>query len=115
MSNIADWIMNWSLEQIKPCKTFDKYSLTGNNIAFHVLVLRATTHTDLVLRASQENIPYKVIHNASIMNAIGCCGLQVWFVQIIVVIFWCVQQFASTTHYRWCSSFYCTATTQEIM
>lgn len=37
----------------------------------------ATTHTDLVLRAQQRGIPYQVVHNASIMNAIGCCGLQV--------------------------------------
>ena len=32
---------------------------------------------DLVLRAKEKGIPYKIIHNASIMNAIGCCGLQV--------------------------------------
>ena len=38
---------------------------------------RATTHTDLVLRARREGIKYKVIHNASIMNAVACCGLQV--------------------------------------
>ena len=38
---------------------------------------RATTHTDLVLRAVQKGIKYKVVHNASIMNTIGCCGLQV--------------------------------------
>ena len=44
--------------------------------SFHAF-LRATTHTDLVLRAHQLNIPYQVIHNASIMNAVGCCGLQV--------------------------------------
>ncbi|MEQ2158026.1 diphthine synthase [Goodea atripinnis] len=37
----------------------------------------ATTHSDLVLRAVNAGIPYKVIHNASIMNAVGCCGLQV--------------------------------------
>jgi diphthine synthase len=37
----------------------------------------ATTHTDLVLRARQANISCKIIHNASIMNAVGCCGLQV--------------------------------------
>ncbi|XP_044055629.1 diphthine methyl ester synthase isoform X2 [Siniperca chuatsi] len=36
----------------------------------------ATTHSDLVLRAVNAGIPYKVIHNASIMNAVGCCGLQ---------------------------------------
>lgn len=37
----------------------------------------ATTHTDLVLRAREANINCKIIHNASIMNAVGCCGLQV--------------------------------------
>lgn len=37
----------------------------------------ATTHTDLFLRAKQAKIPCQVIHNASIVNAIGCCGLQV--------------------------------------
>lgn len=37
----------------------------------------ATTHADILLRARDLNIDTKVIHNASIMNAIGCCGLQV--------------------------------------
>ncbi|EDL12393.1 DPH5 homolog (S. cerevisiae), isoform CRA_a [Mus musculus] len=37
----------------------------------------ATTHSDLILRATKLGIPYQVIHNASIMNAVGCCGLQV--------------------------------------
>lgn len=37
----------------------------------------ATTHADILLRAKDLNINTKVIHNASIMNAIGCCGLQV--------------------------------------
>ena len=39
---------------------------------------RATTHTDLVVRAKKKGIPVKAIHNASIMNAIGCCGLQLY-------------------------------------
>ena len=38
----------------------------------------ATTHTDLVIRARELNIPVKVIHNASIMNAVGACGLQLY-------------------------------------
>lgn len=38
----------------------------------------ATTHTDLELRARSEGIPVKVIHNASIMNAVGACGLQLY-------------------------------------
>ncbi|GAB5575303.1 diphthine methyl ester synthase isoform X2 [Prionailurus iriomotensis] len=36
----------------------------------------ATTHSDLILRATKLGISYRVIHNASIMNAVGCCGLQ---------------------------------------
>ena len=52
----------------------------------------ATTHTDLCTRCKQMQvrpvtsracsdavqIPYEVVHNASIMNAIGCCGLQLY-------------------------------------
>jgi len=38
----------------------------------------ATTHTDLVSRAKSMRIETKIIHNASIMNAIGCCGLQLY-------------------------------------
>ena len=37
----------------------------------------ATTHSDLTLRCVAAGIPYRVVHNASIMNAVGCCGLQV--------------------------------------
>jgi diphthine synthase len=39
---------------------------------------RATTHTDLILRAEELKIPYTVIHNASIMNAIGATGLALY-------------------------------------
>jgi diphthine methyl ester synthase len=38
----------------------------------------ATTHTDLVLRARELNIPVQSIPNASIMNAIGATGLQLY-------------------------------------
>ncbi|KAJ8772720.1 hypothetical protein K2173_027897 [Erythroxylum novogranatense] len=38
----------------------------------------ATTHTDLVVRAKQLGVDVKVIHNASVMNAIGICGLQLY-------------------------------------
>ena len=43
----------------------------------NLLPLRATTHSDLILRAHKEGIGYRVIHNASILNAVGACGLQV--------------------------------------
>ncbi|KAK6938944.1 Tetrapyrrole methylase [Dillenia turbinata] len=38
----------------------------------------ATTHTDLVVRAKKMGVEVKVIHNASVMNAIGICGLQLY-------------------------------------
>ena len=38
----------------------------------------ATTHSDLLLRAKEMNIEVGVVHNASIMNAISCCGLQLY-------------------------------------
>eukprot|EP00918_Siedleckia_nematoides_P079051 GHVU01173116.1.p2 GENE.GHVU01173116.1~~GHVU01173116.1.p2 ORF type:complete len:192 (-),score=49.57 GHVU01173116.1:221-796(-) len=41
--------------------------------------LCATTHTDLYLRAKREGVPrVSVIHNASIMSALGECGLQLY-------------------------------------
>eukprot|EP00775_Hariotina_reticulata_P002686 gene2686-2987_t len=48
----------------------------------------ATTHTDLQLRARERNIPVKVIHNASVMNAVGACGLQLYrFGEAISIVF----------------------------
>ncbi|KAF5455788.1 hypothetical protein F2P56_025328 [Juglans regia] len=38
----------------------------------------ATTHTDLVVRAKKIGVNVKVIHNASVMNAVGVCGLQLY-------------------------------------
>ena len=38
----------------------------------------ATTHTDLVLRARQRGIRVQVIHNASIMTAVGVCGVNLY-------------------------------------
>eukprot|EP01134_Creolimax_fragrantissima_P005559 CFRG5559T1 len=38
----------------------------------------ATTHSDFMLRAKHKGMGVGVIHNASIMNAIGCCGLQLY-------------------------------------
>ncbi|XP_023235534.1 diphthine methyl ester synthase-like [Centruroides sculpturatus] len=49
----------------------------------------ATTHTDLVLRAVESKIPYKVVHNASILNAVGCCGLQLYnYGETVSIVFW---------------------------
>ncbi|EEA06387.1 diphthine synthase family protein [Cryptosporidium muris RN66] len=40
--------------------------------------LCATTHSDLMLRAYEKNIQVEIIHNASIISAIGATGLQVY-------------------------------------
>ncbi|BES91855.1 Diphthine synthase [Nesidiocoris tenuis] len=49
----------------------------------------ATTHTDIALRARQLGIRVRVVHNASIMNAIGCCGLQLYrFGETVSIPFW---------------------------
>ncbi|KAG7091202.1 hypothetical protein E1B28_010254 [Marasmius oreades] len=48
----------------------------------------ATTHTDILLRARALNVPTRVIHNASIMNAVGACGLQLYnFGQTVSLVF----------------------------
>lgn len=48
----------------------------------------ATTHTDLVLRARELGIKTESIHNASIMNAVGACGLQLYnFGQTVSIVF----------------------------
>lgn len=48
----------------------------------------ATTHTDLFLRCVEEGVKVEVIHNASIVNAMGCCGLQVYrFGEIVSIPF----------------------------
>ena len=38
----------------------------------------ATTHIDLMLRAKQDKIKVEIIHNASIISAIGITGLEVY-------------------------------------
>merc|ERR1712039_806602 len=51
--------------------------------------LCATTHTDLWLRAKQREIPVRVIHNASVMNAVASCGLQLYrFGETVSIPFW---------------------------
>ncbi|XP_050725345.1 uncharacterized protein LOC127003032 [Eriocheir sinensis] len=50
------------------------------DVAFLVIgdPLSATTHISLLLRALEKRIPINIVHNASIMNAVGCCGLQLY-------------------------------------
>jgi len=49
----------------------------------------ATTHSDLFLRAKNLGIRVSVVHNASIVSAIGCTGLHIYRLgEIITVPFW---------------------------
>ncbi len=52
----------------------------SKNVAFLVAgdPFAATTHIDLYLRARKEGIKCHVIHNASIINAVGITGLQLY-------------------------------------
>jgi len=52
----------------------------GKTVSFLVVgdALCATTHTDFAIRALDEGINVHVIHNASIMNAVASCGLQLY-------------------------------------
>ncbi|KAL3955498.1 hypothetical protein ACCO45_011061 [Purpureocillium lilacinum] len=48
----------------------------------------ATTHTDLVIRARELDIPVRTVPNASIMSGIGACGLQLYnFGQTVSMVF----------------------------
>lgn len=50
------------------------------NVAFLVIgdVFSATTHSDIFLRAKKEGIRTEVIHNASVVSAVGLTGLEVY-------------------------------------
>jgi len=49
----------------------------------------ATTHSDFLLRAKEKEVRVQVVHNASIMSAVGCCGLQLYnFGETVSIPFW---------------------------
>ncbi|XP_028159577.1 diphthine methyl ester synthase [Ostrinia furnacalis] len=51
--------------------------------------LGATTHTDMLLRANQMGVKTQIVHNASIMNAVSCCGLQLYnFGETVSIPYW---------------------------
>jgi len=66
-------------------------SARNENVGFLVVgdPFGATTHADLVLRAKEKNINVQVIHNTSIINAVGVTGLQLYsFGQTVSIVFW---------------------------
>ncbi|XP_068982210.1 diphthine methyl ester synthase isoform X2 [Bombus flavifrons] len=61
------------------------------NVAFLVVgdPFGATTHSDLMLRAREKDIEVKIVHNSSILTAIGCCGLQLYrFGETVSIPYW---------------------------
>ena len=75
----------------------------------------ATTHSDLMIRAREKGIQTKTLHNASIMNAIGCCGLQLYsFGETVSIPFWTEDwqpdsfydkiEVFTVLYIQWCSS-----------
>jgi diphthine methyl ester synthase len=62
----------------------DDNEILKNAISFDVAFLvvgdpfGATTHLDLYLRAKEKKIKCEIIHNASIMSAVGITGLQLY-------------------------------------
>jgi len=60
----------------------------GSGIVANQWYYRATTHTDLVLRARELSIPTRSIPNASILTSIGTTGLQLYnFGQTVSMVF----------------------------
>ncbi len=52
----------------------------AHNVSFLVIgdPLSATTHADLILRAKESKVDVEIIHNASVINAVGSTGLQLY-------------------------------------
>ena len=70
-------------EMLAPCSR-------GEDVALLVVgdPFSATTHTDLQLRAAAAGVPVEVVHNASVMTAVGACGLQLYrFGETISIVF----------------------------
>ncbi len=62
----------------------------GKRVAFLVVgdPFGATTHSDLHWRATERGLRVRVVHNTSILNAAGCCGLQLYrFGQTVSITF----------------------------
>jgi diphthine synthase len=62
-----------------------------DKVAFLVVgdIFGATTHHDLVLRARKSGVECRFIYNASILTAVGVCGLQLYrFGETVSLTFW---------------------------
>lgn len=73
-----------------------------NDVSFLVIgdVFGATTHTDLYIRALEKGINIEVINNASILNAIGIVGLELYKFGKTTSIVFPLDNWKPETHYN---------------
>uniref|UniRef100_A0A9I9E5R0 Diphthine methyl ester synthase n=1 Tax=Cucumis melo TaxID=3656 RepID=A0A9I9E5R0_CUCME len=73
-----------------------------SNVAFLVVgdAFRATIHYDLVVRAKSLGIEVRVVYNASVMNVIRICGLQLYCYGKIVSIPFFTETWKSSSFYE---------------
>ncbi|KAM0671794.1 diphthamide biosynthesis methyltransferase [Ordospora colligata] len=61
--------------------------------------LFATTHTDILIRAKEQGVHAEIIHNASIINVMGCCGLYSYSFGRVVTIPYFTDTWKPTSFY----------------
>ena len=71
------------------------------DVAFLVVgdVFGATTHTDFMIRAKEKDVKIEVIHNASVLNAVGVTGLELYKFGKTTSITFTEENFKPTTAY----------------
>lgn len=71
-------LANRNLVESRADEILDKAA--ANNVAFLVIgdAVAATTHIDLMIRAKEKDVKTEIIHNASILTAVGITGLQLY-------------------------------------
>jgi len=77
-------------------------SALKEDVSFLVIgdVFSATTHTDLYIRALEKGIKLEVINNASILNAIGIVGLELYKFGKTTSIVFPLDNWKPETHYN---------------
>lgn len=62
--------------------------------------LFATTHTDILIRAKERGVKVRILHNASIMSVMGCCGLYSYSFGRTVSVPFFAPRWRPTSFYR---------------
>ncbi|KAJ0024266.1 hypothetical protein Pint_09391 [Pistacia integerrima] len=73
VSSLLEFVIFYFLESLTNAS-----KLFGSSLLNMGLGSLATTHSDLVVRAKKLGVQVQVVYNASVMNAVGICGLQLY-------------------------------------